>query len=115
MKVLEFVFKLLYQFLSFEPGRFETLKDKAFKWQTEQESVPVEQQKWFHKLLKYDNEWWFQVGLAIFFLFAFKSIRSWLMETPNSGDDDDDDFDDDGDDDVRHMKTKKFSLPSFKL
>jgi hypothetical protein len=119
MRILEFIFKMLWQFLQFEPGRFSELKDKAFKWQQEQDELGKTNPKWYHKWFKYDQEWWFQVLLCIVFLVMFKQIRAWLLEDPlapgKDEDEDQDDWDDeDGHDDVRSKKSK-ISLTSFKF
>jgi hypothetical protein len=110
MKILEFIFKLLFQFIEFEDGRFAELKEKAYAWQNKVMAEAETNTKWYHKLLKYDNEWWFQLLLAISFLFAFKSVRAWLMDDPIKAGDDDDDDDEDGEDDI---KPKKVNLNTF--
>jgi hypothetical protein len=93
MNFIEFIFKLLFQFITFEPGRFAELKDKAANWRNKvfaEANDPNGQQKWYHKIIKFDNEWWFQVALAAFFLVAFKGVRAWLLDIGNpSGDDED--------------------------
>jgi hypothetical protein len=117
MNFLEYVFKLLWQFLSFEPGRFETLKEKAMKWRLEQEEISGKAKtpeaekklKWFQKLIKYDNEWYVQIGLAIFFLFSVKTVRTWLLSDGNDSDDDDDYDDDDDDADADSRIKRKLS------
>ena len=113
MRILEFIFKLLWQFINFEPGRFEELREKAYKWQNEQDKLGEENPKWYHKLLKYDQEWWFQVALAIFFLFAFKSVRQWLASDPN--DDQEEEYDDDGEDEVRHARAQRRQMAPHKF
>lgn len=120
MRIIEFIFKLLFQFIQFEPGRFSELKDKAFKWQADQDKIIQDdgaKQKWFHKLFKYDSEWWFQILLCFVFLWAFKAVKAWLLEDPIHGrdddDDDDDDDDEDGEDDVR--SNRRVALGSFKM
>jgi hypothetical protein len=125
MNILEFIFKLLGAFINFEPGRLAELKDKGFAWRNK---VFAEVGKdgikpmWYHKFIKYDNEWWFQIGLAITFLFAFKNMRAWLTDEPSGDDFDDlDDEEDDygssnGNDDVyaSKMRAKKVDV-SYKL
>jgi hypothetical protein len=120
MRIIEFIFKLLFQFITFEPGRFSELKDKAFAWQKvqdEQRAVSVQEGKklpWYQNIFKYDSEWWFQILLCFVFLFAFKEVRRWLMEDPLTARRDDDDDDDDGEDDVPKSK-HKLALSSFKF
>lgn len=106
MKILEFIFKLLYQFIQFEPGRYEELKEKAFAWQNkvEKEADGEGEKKWFHKIIRYDKEWYFQLLLAILFLFAVKSVRSWLLSDGTDTEDDDDD-----DEDERPLRKSQLS------
>jgi hypothetical protein len=124
MNILEFIFKLLGSFINFEPGRLADLKDKGFAWRNK---VFAEVGKdgvkpmWYHKFIRYDNEWWFQIGLAIVFLFAFKNVRSWLVGEPSGDDYEDEDLDDyvgssNGNDDVfaDKMRAKKVDV-SYKI
>src|SRR5215207_1771855 len=103
MNFLEFIFKLLYQFITFEDGRFVELKDKAAAWRNKVEreaADPEVKVMWYHKLIKHDNEWYVQLALACFFLVAVKSVRTWLL-TDNVGEfDEDDDIDEDDEEDM---------------
>ena len=118
MNFIEFIFKLLYQFINFEAGRFSELKDKAANWRIKlmaEANNPDTKKKWYHKLVKYDEEWWFQMLLALLFLFAFKWVRAWLMSDPSQSDADDQG--EDGEDDVYEQKKEaaKFSFGPSKF
>jgi hypothetical protein len=121
MNFLEFIFKLLWQFITFEDGRWAELKEKAFAWRNKVEKeandpeLLEENKLWYHKLIPHDNEWYVQLGLAVFFLFAVKTVRTWLL-TDGSLDSDDDDDDDDSDEmplhKVRQMNRQVFPTAS---
>jgi hypothetical protein len=103
MKVLEYIFKLLLQFIQFEGGRYEELKRKAELWyETEQKK---EGSKWA-KLINLNEQWYIQVLLAVFFVVSVKSIRNWILSAPKQDADEDEDDDDDDDDEDEDMPSR---------
>ncbi len=79
MKYIEFIFELLKKFIKLEDGRYEELKDKAFKWQNEY----TDKDNAISKVVKTGDLWYVQILMCFVYLFAVKGISEWMVSTPD--------------------------------
>jgi hypothetical protein len=87
MNPLEFLFALIENYVPVNPGRFEALKSQAKLWYyggTDDEGNRKEaeaDQSRVGQFIKTKGEiWYFQIGLAFFYLFAAKSLHDLINE-----------------------------------
>lgn len=93
MNIIEFIYKLLEQFIPIPATRITQLRGDAEIWYKGLNEAPEEEGKttWYSKYLtqlkKHGETWYFQTALALFFIFAVRWVHDFM--NPNMDDSDD--------------------------
>ena len=77
MKIIEFLFYFINQFIQLEPDRMESLKYESEKWETKEK---MEKTK-IGSILEKTEVWYVQLATALFALFAIKLTGDWFYGT----------------------------------
>jgi hypothetical protein len=105
MNLVEFLFYILNRNVQMDTSREVKLKDKANQWYVVNilqknfngtdltKEQLAEQQKGFviDFVRKYGEEWWVQIGLAIFSIFMVRWVDDFMHPSDKDGGDEDED------------------------
>jgi hypothetical protein len=78
MNIIEFLFKLVEQFVPMDPTRIRQLEEQGKTWYKSIESKETPDNQIEEYVIKYGSEWWFSLGLAILFIFAHRWIYDYM-------------------------------------
>jgi hypothetical protein len=82
MKIIEFLFYFINQFIQLKPDRLEKLEYESQQWEIKQKAENTK----LGSILEKTEVWYIQLGTALFALFAIKLTGDWFY---GSGEDTD--------------------------